>query len=445
MKIIIAGAQQVGTHLAKLLSRENMDVILMDEDPERIGALTFLNIMTLVGNPTSIRALREAEVQRADLFIAVTPNESTNIHACLLATNMGARRTMARIDNYEMQREGSPEFYRRIGISSLIYPELLGGQAVAAAIQRPWARLSLDFCDGHLRLLAVKVRDAAPIIGQTMIQLGHDHAQYHVAAIKRGEQLIIPGGQDAVADGDIVFFMTTPGREESVRLICGQRQRDIRRVVIMGGTRLGVQTAYSLPRGAYDIVFIEPDRRRGEQLVELVKGCKVIQGDAGDMEAFTEVHLCENDAFVALGDNSGSNVLACLNAKKLGVGKTVAEIEDVGYITMADNLNIGSTVNKKLLTASGIYQMLLDADKTSAKCYSLVDAEVADLVAQPGSKITEAPVMRLGLPRGVTLGGLVRDGVGMTVTGTTQVQAGDHVVVICKDVKISQVERFFTR
>ena len=227
MKIIIAGAHQVGTHLAKLLSRENMDVTLLDEDAERIGALAFLNIMTLVGSPTSIKALKEAEVHSADLFIAVTPNESTNIHACLLATNMGARRTVARIDNYETGKEASAEFYRRIGISSLIYPEMLGGQAVAAAIMRPWARLSLDFCDGHLVLLAVKVRDGAPIVGQTMTQLGHDHEQYHIAAIKRGDRLIIPGGQDLVEAEDIVFFMTTPGREESVRLMGNRKDEGL--------------------------------------------------------------------------------------------------------------------------------------------------------------------------------------------------------------------------
>ncbi len=442
MKIVIAGAREVGTHLAKLLSADNMDVILIDEDPERLSQLAFLNIMTLLGSPTSIATLREAEVNKADLFIAVTPVESVNIHACLLATNMGARRTMARIDNYELQKEESTTFYRRIGVSSLIYPEFLGGQAIARVIATPWARLSVEFCEGSLLLLAVKVREGAPIVGQKLMDLGREHKQYHVAAIKRGENLIIPSGADSVLAEDIVFFMTTPDEQNAVRLVCGKKVKDIRRIIFMGGRRIGVQAAFALPQGM-DIVFVEKDRQRAERLLELVKGCHVIQGGEDDMDVFAELHLTRNDCFVALGDNSGSNVLSCLNAKKLGVGKTIAEIEDVGYITIADNLNIGSTVNKKLLTAASIYQMLLNADKTSAKVYSLVDAQIADLVAQPDSYITKAPVKSLKIDRDITLGGLVRNGVGHTIGGDTQILPGDHVVVVCRDEKIRQVEKLF--
>lgn len=443
MKIVIAGAREVGTHLAKLLSGDNMDVILIDDDPERISQLAFLNIMTLLGSPTSISTLRDAEVNKADLFIAVTPVESVNIHACLLATNMGARKTVARIDNYELQKEESSTFYRRIGVSSLIYPEFLGGKAIAAAIATPWARLSIEFCEGSLLLLAVKVREKAPIVGQKLMDLGREHSkQYHVAAIKRGEDLIIPSGADVVLAEDIVFFMTPPDQQNAVRLVCGKKERDIRRVVFMGGRRMGVQASYVLPKDL-DIVFVEEDRQRCEQLLQLVKGCHVIQGNVGDMEVFSELHLTARDCFVALGDNSGNNVLSCLNAKKLGVGKTVAEIEDVGYITIADNLNIGSTVNKKLLTASSIYQMLLDADKTSAKVYSLVDAQVAELEAQTDSYITKDMIKNLRIDRDITLGGMVRDGVGYTIGGDTRIQPGDHVVLVCREEKMRQAEKLF--
>ncbi len=187
MKIIIAGAAEVGTHLAKLLSSENMDVTLMAEHAEQVSQLTFLNLMTVVGSPTSIASLKEAEVPKADLFIAVTPNESVNIHACILAANLGARRTVARIDSYEMQQPANREFYRKIGISRLVYPEMLGGEAVAQAIRRPWARMSFDLCDGQLLLLTVKVYDGAPIVGQKLMDIGKEHSQYHIAAIKRGE------------------------------------------------------------------------------------------------------------------------------------------------------------------------------------------------------------------------------------------------------------------
>lgn len=444
MKIIIAGAAEVGTHLAKLLSRENMDVTLMDADSERVSQLTFLNLMTVVGNPTSIASLKDAEVPKADLFIAVTPNESENIHACILASNLGARRTMARIDNYEIQKPENREFYKKIGISRLVYPELLGGEAVAQAICRPWARMSFELCEGQLLLLTVKVYDGAPIVGQKLMDIGKQHSQYHIAAIKRGEELIIPGGQDMILSNDIVYFVVAPEHTESVRLICGKKDRNLKRVVIMGGSRLGIQSSYFL-REHYDIMFIVQERQTAEELMEKVPGAKVVRGDSSDMQFLSELGLNSGDAFVALGDDSGNNVLACLTAKKLGVGKTVAEVEDVAYIALAANLNIGSTINKKLLTASSIYQLLLDADKTSAKCFSLVDAEVADLVAQPGSKVTQKDVKDLSLPRGITFGGMIRDGKGQTITGDTRIQPGDHVVVVCMNELIGRVEKLFVK
>ncbi|MDO4497016.1 MAG: Trk system potassium transporter TrkA [Bacteroidales bacterium] len=443
MKIIVAGAHEVGTHLARLLARDNKDVILMDEDPERVAQLTFLNLMTMVGSPTSINALREAEVSAADLFIAVTPNESVNIHACILASNLGARKTLARIDKYELLKPENQEFYKKIGISRLIYPEMLGGEAVAQAIRRPWARATFELCDGKLLLLAVKVYDA-PICGKKLMDIGRQHSEYHIAAIKREDHLIVPGGNDEVLPGDIVFFVTPPEKTDQVRMFCNKPERHLNRVVIMGGSRLGVQATYFLPNGMR-VLFIENDRHVAEHLLEVVHDCEVVHGDASDVDFLNELGLNSGDVFVALGNNSGSNVLACLTAKRLGVGKTVAEVEDVAYISLADKLNIGSTVNKKLLAASSIYQLLLDADKTSAKCYSLVDAEIASLVAQAGSKITRKPVMELGLPKGITFGGMVRNGEGMNVTGQTQFQEGDRVVIVCMNEKFSQVEKLFLK
>lgn len=443
MKIIIAGAAEVGTHLAKLLARDNKDVILMDEDVDRVEQLTFLNLMTMVGSPTSIAALKEAEVSAADLFIAVTPSESVNIHACILAANLGARKTLARIDNYELLQPSNREFYKKIGINRLIYPEMLGGEAVAQAIRRPWSRATFELCDGKLLLLMVKVYDA-PICGKQLMEIGRHHSGFHIAAIKRGDDLIVPDGQDEVRSGDIIYFITPPEKTEEIRMYCNKPTRHLTRVIIVGGSRLGIQATKMLPSGM-KVLFVENDRHQAEHLLETVPNCEVVHGDASDVEFLNELGLSSSDAFVALGNNSGSNVLACLTAKNMGVGKTVAEVEDVAYISLADSLNIGSTVNKKLLAASSIYQLLLDADKTSAKCYSLVDAEVADLVAQAGSRITQKPVMHLAIPKGITFGGMVRDGVGMNVNGQTQFQEGDHVVVVCLNEKISQVERLFLR
>lgn len=445
MKVVIAGAAEVGTHLAKLLAREKMDVTLIDSDADKVGQLTFFNIMTLVGSPTSISDLKEAGVQHADLFIAVTPIESVNIHACILAANLGARRTVARVDTFETQQEESVEFYNKIGISRLVYPELLGGQAIASAIMRPWARVSHELCDGNLLLLCVKVYEekGAPIIGLSLMDIGKKYGQFHVAAIKRGEEVIIPKGTDVIKAGDVVYFIVIPENANYVRLACNKKDVHINRVVFMGGTRLGIQSTRFLPKHM-SIVFVNQGQKEAERLMEMVPKASVINGDATDIDTLMELGIGEGDALVSLGDNSGSNVLACLMAKKLNVGKTVVEVEDVDYIAIADKLNIGSVINKKQLTASVIYRLLLKSDKTNAKTFSIFDAGVAEFVAQPGSKITQKPVMHLGLSRNITLGGMVRNGAGMTITGQTVIQPGDQVVVVYRDENISQIEKLFS-
>lgn len=443
MKIVIAGAYEVGKHLAKLLAKEDMDVVLMDADPNRIKQLTYINLMTMVGAPTSIQALRDAGVPRCDLFIAVTPNESVNVHACILAANLGARRTMARVDTYEMQKPENADFYSHIGISRLVYPEKLGGEYVAAAIKRPWARQSFSLCRDRLLLVGVKVREGAPIVGQSLMEIGRQHHDsYHVAAIIRDDDLLIPVGTDCVKAGDLVYFVTTNEKADVVRSTCGKKERHLDRVIVLGADRLGIQACYNLPKN-FKVVFIEPNEAKANMATEKIPNSSAVNGLKGDVDTLKELSIGEHDAFVAVGPNADSNILSCLNAKKLGVGKTVVEVSDVEQITMAQNLNIGSVVNKKLLTASFIHQLLLDEDKTNAKCYSLVDAEVAELEVQPGSRVTKSVVMHLSLPKGITLGGMVRDGKGQTITGQTQLQAGDHVVVICLNEKLGQIEKYF--
>ncbi len=445
MRIVIAGAQEVGTHLAKLLAKEKHDVVLMDSDPSRIAQLTFMNLMTMVGSPTSIHALKEAGVPECNLFVAVTPNESSNIHACILAANLGARRTMARVDNYETQKADSAEFYRRIGISDLVYPEMLGGQFIAQAIARPWARQSVELCDGSLLLLAVKVREGAPIVGQKLMDIGKKHHDaFHVAAIRRDADLIIPGGNDVVKAEDLVYFITLPQKADVVRFTCGKQERDLQRIIVLGGNRLGIQLCYYLKK-KYDIVFVEDNEDDANHVMDKLPKAKVVRGMKNYTETLQDLSISEHDAFVAVGPDSDSNILACLTAKKMGVGKSIVEVGDVEQVTMAQNLNIGSTVNKKTLTAASIYQILLDSDKTDAKCFSLIDAEVVDLTAQVESEITSAQVMKLHLPKGITFGGMVRNGQGQTVTGLTHIEAGDRVVVICRNESIPDVQKLFTK
>lgn len=442
MRIIIAGAGAVGTHLAKLLSKEEQDIILMDSDEEKLEELAYHNLMTVTGSPTSIKDLKEAGVKNADLFIAVTPYESQNITACMLAANLGAAKTLARIDNYEYLQEENKEFFKKLGVDELIYPEMLAAQEIVTALKKTWVRQWFELYGGALILIAVKIRDNALIVNHRLSELAGGNDFYHVAAIKRKDNIIIPKGSDKILAEDLVYFTTTKEHISDIRILAGKEEVEIRKIMIMGGSRIAVRTADYVPDTMH-VKIIETDREKSLKLVERIEDADIILGDGRDPELLKEEGISEVDAFIALTDSSETNILACLTAKGFGVAKTVAEVENLSYISMAEGMNIGSVINKKLIAASRIYQLLLAADVSNIKCLTLANAEVAELIAKPGSRITQKPVKDLALPKDLTIGGLIRNGVGMMVNGNTQIMPYDHVVVFCLDTAIRKIEKLF--
>ncbi len=442
MRIIIVGAGSVGTHLAKLLAKEEQDIILMDPDDSKLEELASYNLMTIVGSATSIKDLKEAGVKNVDLFIAVTPYESQNITACMLAANLGATKTLARIDNYEYLQEENKDFFKKLGVDELIYPEMLAAQEIVTALRKTWVRQWFELFGGALVLLGVKIRENALIVNHRLSELSGKHNVYHIAAIKRKDKIIIPKGSDKLLADDLVYFTTTPEHIQDIRILAGKQEVEIKRVMIMGGSRIAIRTADYMPDSMH-VKIIEVDRDRSIRLVEKIDNADIILGDARDLDLLKEEGISEIDAFIALTDSSETNILACLSAKEFGVAKTIAEVENLSYISMAENLNIGSVINKKLIAASSIYQLLLAADASNMKCLTLANAEVAELIAKPGSKITQGPVKSLVLPKDLTIGGLIRDGVGMMVNGETEIKPNDHVLVFCLDTAIRKLEKLF--
>ena len=445
MKIIIAGAGAVGTHLAKLLSREKQDIILMDDNEERLTSLSSnFDLMTVVASPTSIKGLKEVGAGEADLFIAVTPDESRNMTACMLATNLGAEKTVARIDNYEYLLPKHKEFFKKLGVDSLIYPEMLAAKEIVSAVRMSWVRQWWEFCGGALVLIGTKMREKAEILNIPLHELGGPEMPYHIVAIKRGSETKIPRGDDTIRLHDIVYFTTTRTYIPYIRKIAGKEEyADIRNVMIMGGSRIAVRTAQYVP-DYMQLKIIENDLSRCNRLTELLDdSTMIINGDGRDMDLLVEEGLKNTEAFVALTDNSETNILACLAAKRMGVAKTVAEVENIDYIGMAESLDIGTVINKKMIAASHIYQMMLDADVSNVKCLTFANADVAEFTVKAGSKITKHPVKDLGLPKGATIGGLIRQGEGVVVMGNTLIQPGDHVVVFCLNMMIKKIEKYF--
>ncbi len=445
MNIVIAGAGAVGTHLARLLSDERQNITLIDEDEEKLSLLSLnLDLLTVIGSATSIVSLQEAGVHKTDLFIAVTPDESRNITACMLASNLGAFKTVARISNYEYLLPKNKEFFRKVGVDALISPEILAAKEIVASVKISWIRQWWEFSDGALILIGVKIRDKAEIMDIPLSELGKENIPYYVVTIKRGNKTIIPRGNEKILLNDIVYFTTTHKYIPYIRKITGkEKYPDVKSVIIMGSGRIALKTAEQLP-DYMKVKLIENDLEQCNLLTEqLDSKILIINGDARDLDLLEEEGIRHTDAFIALTDNSETNILACLAAKRMGVEKSVAEVENIDYIAMAESLDIGTIINKKKIAASYIYQLLLSADVSNVKSLTLADADVAEFTAKTNSIVTKHKVKDLPLPKESIIGGLVRNGKGILVTGNTLIQPGDHVVVFCLSMTIKKIEKFF--
>ncbi len=445
MKIIITGAKAIGSHLAKLLSRNNEDVTLIDEDGERLSQLAAdLDILTLQAPPCSLSTMKDVGTGKADLFIAVTSDENQNVQACLMAKLLGAKKVVAKVDNPEYTEKDAAEFYQRLGLDSIIYPELLAGNDIINGLKMSWVRQRWDVHGGALVMLGIKLRAGCEILEQPLRNLCGPNDPYHVVAIKRGIDTIIPGGNDMLHLNDLAYFMTTRQYIPYIRKIVGKETyADVKNVMIMGGGKTAVRSIMMMPEYMHAKVF-EIDEQRCERLNDLVGNrCLVINGDGRDLGQLTEEGIRNCQAFVALTGNAEANILACLMAKRLGVRKTVAMIENIDYINMAESLDIGTIINKKAIAASHIYQMMLDANVRNVRFLTTANADVAEFIAEENSKVTRKLVKDLSLPRGMTIGGLVRGNEGMLVSGMTQIQPGDAVVVFMHGTNIKRVEDLF--
>ena len=366
----------------------------------------------------------------------------------MLAHNLGAKKTVARIDNSEYMEANNREFFEQMGIGSLIYPEELAAQEIIDGVKRSWVRQWWEVHGGALIMLGIKLREEAQALYNIPLKdLCKPETPWHIVAIKRDDATLIPGGYDELKLGDIAYFMTTKKYVPLIREIVGKDgYADVRKLLIMGGGRIAVHTCHFLP-DYMEAKLIERDANRCQQLMELLDNdnVMVINGDGRDTQLLNEEGIRQTQAFCALTDESETNILACLTAKRLGVRKTVALVENIEYVSMAEKLDIGTIINKKTIAASHIYKMMMDAEVATMKTLTIVDADVTEFVAVEGAPICEKPVMELGLPKGVTIGGLVRDGVGQLVSGRSQIQPGDRVVVFSRSSLIKQIDKYFKK
>lgn len=443
MKIVIAGAGEVGTHLAKMLSKENQDITLLDRDQSKLDIIdSNYNLMTWNGSTSSFESLREVGVKDADLYIAVTPFETSNLASCSIAKKMGARKTVARIDNSEFLLPGNRQIIRDMGIDFVIYPEHLAANDIALSLAHNWARYWAELHNGDLLLIGVKIHSNSVLLNVKLKDMPVTTHDFHIAAIKRNGETIIPNGNDEILPDDVVYFITTPEHIEEVRNICGKTKKIIKKALIMGGSRIARRFA-ELYSDRFHIKILDTDMATCEKLATDLPDCEIVNGDGKDIEVLRENNIYQYDAFLALTDSSETNILTCLTAKEFGVSKTIAEVENLQFVGLAENLNIGNTINKKLLASSRIYKILLDADESNSRFFALPDAEVAEIYVKPGAKITQGKVKDLRLPFGMTLAAMVHNDEVMLVNGNSHIQEGDYVVVFSLMGTIQKVEKWF--
>lgn len=444
MKIVIAGDGQTATHLAHMLSVENQDIVMIGSDQEKLAELDASgNFITVQGDPTSLESLMHCGVDEADLFVAVTPDESVNILSAQIAKECGSHKCVARVDSLDLAEGIVPGMLRRNGVDLTIYPEREVAKDIVRFINHNWVETWLTLHHGELLVVGVHMTGSGTLCGKRLMDIPDNPRKFHVSAVSRNDRIIIPRGSDILEAGDTVYFSLLPENIDSLIPLCGCRKIEVRRIMITGAGRI-TENLLSAIKDRYDITVIEASHARCKELKTLYPEVVVVNARSNDVEAMNEEGIDKCDLFLALTGSSEANIVACMVAREHEVKKTVARIEQLQYIPEAKALQIDKIVNKKLINAGRILNVLLDSNMSVSQCFALSKADVTSIRASEHSSVCGVALRDLKLPKGITIGGLIRDNKGMLADGNTVIEPGDLVVVFCLSGMISKVEKLFT-
>lgn len=445
MKIIIAGAGEVGFHLAKLLAYEKQDIVLIDVDQEKLDyASSHFDCATVKGSSTSYSVLEEANVKEVDLFIAVTSYEETNLTSSIIAKKLGAKTTIARISNLEFFLKTDVLDLKTIGVDELISPESLAAREIKRLLAKSMVTDTFEFDEGMLTLLGITIDKNNQLKDKSLKEtayLNPDH-DFVTAAILRNGKTLIPHGSSKFRELDHAYFIAQPDGVKKLLDIGKSHLTSIKDVMIMGGSKIGFHAARRLSK-TYNIKIVEKNKERSYQLADELQDTLVVNGDCRDVELLKEEGIRDMDAFVAVTGNSETNIISCLLAKNLGVKKTIALVENMDYIHISQNIGVDTMINKKLIAANFISRYVRRGNIISLTGIHGTEAEIMEFVVPDGSKITKKDIKKLNFPKSAVIGGVIRDGQVQPVTGDLKIQAEDRVVVLCLPECIHKVEEYF--
>ena len=451
MKIVIAGAGEVGSHLAKMLSNESNEITVIDMDNDRLDALrTNTDVITVEGNPSAIKVLQEAGVATADLFIAVNPSESqdVNIVSAMLAKKLGSKKATARINNEEYLSYENKYLFTEMGIDLMFYPEKIAAGEILDLLKRTASSDSLEFARGKLHMSVFKLEEDSPLIGMNMVefsQLAQEEGfKFRVVAISRKNDTIIPKFDTKFKYHDLVFIISKREGMDMLMKYVGKHNIEVSRLMILGGSPIGEMLAKQLAKQLDTIKIIEMNKEKCLDLSEkLPDNVIVVNGDGRNSDMLLEESIRDYDAFVAVTNNTETNILACVAAKRLGVARTIAEVENLEYIKLAESMGVDAVINKKLITAGRIFKFTLSNKVRFIKYMSGTNAEILEFIVAPDTKITKVPLKDMGFPRNAIIGGIIRGNESFIAVGDTQIQAYDRVAVFALPEVVKEVDKFF--
>ena len=448
MKIIIAGAGEVGFHLAKLLSYESQEITLIDTNKESLSyADNRLDIKVIKGDSTSISNLKVANVHISDLVIAVTSSETTNITTCVLAKQLGAKKTIARISNSEFIEHKEEVGFIKFGIDELISPESLAAKEIELLLYQSAFDDSYEFENGALTMLGLNLSRTALFVGKSVKEAANLLPEIHfmpIAIQRYGTQYtIIPRGDTVFKEGDHVVFITSKGGDEELCKLSGKIKTEIKNVMILGGGRIGSKTAKDLTENKFNIKIIEKNKERAFDLADELPKTLVIRGDGRNVDLLDEENITDMDAFISVTGNSETNIMSCLVAKSKGVRKTIALVENMDYYELSNSIGIDTLINKKLLAANNIFRYIRKGEVVAMTKLNNMNAELLEFVVKPTSKICNKIIRELDFPRSATIGGVIRNEEGLIALGGFKVEAGDRVVVCSLPRSLKKVESLF--
>lgn len=445
MNIIIAGDGEVGVHLAKSLSELDHNITVVDPHSELLKRLeSESDLLTITGDSTSPQVLIDANVADCDLFLSVLHEESINLVTCILAKKLKAKKTVARITNAELLTPKHREMFRDLGVDELVCPERIAAKEITNLLNNSVATEFFDFSGGLLTMYVIRLDADSPVIGHNVKELTQTYPelQVRVVALLRNGDTLIPHSDTVFRSGDLAYIIGRANQLDGINRVVGKHSVSIRNTMIAGGGRIGRYAAMTL-QDKMRITLIEEDRQRAEELSALLDDTLIIHGDATDIELLKEEGLLNADAFIGVTDSSETNVLTCLHAKRLGVKRTIALVENTGFIDISQDIGIDTIINKKLITASYIARFIVKGDAVSSKWLSGTNAEVIELMVGKWSPATRKPIGELDIPEGATIGGVIRGRETILPNRELQLKQGDKVVLFTLPKAMAAMAKLF--